>query len=292
MNTHAPTTAVNEDIEKTLLEIFDFCDSVEDLNKDDMFLVGYRDIERTLANVKEISLKFKKMKHDLFLLDEKKDNLTEDQIFELLDAKNKNDKNIETLIKRLTTFKRLDEGFKDILNIGIIQALEELEEIEVVKSYNNTNPIIPKCHPRDDEYICVCGKPHLKNLMVCSHHSLEYENFIIGSECVKHIEIFAMLQTCEETKNKFLNITDYFKTQNFKLTKKPCTQCNRYRVGNNNNYKGAESVKNRICTYCYMKVKIENEYKYVIKCNQPGCCVGFINKKYKTMCCDCWKNKN
>jgi len=266
----------NEDIERSIKEIVKFCMTSEKIN----ITFNDNNTQKTLEQVREITNKQRLLSYDLHRLHLKKDNLTEEQVKKLKRTQEIYNKSIAKLLAKLKQYEKLDEGFRTILGLGIIQAMEEMNIEEVCRydDMNDSSQIVDNCNPKDDEYICVCGKPDLKNLMICSHKNLEYENFIIGSTCCQHFEIFAMLQACEETKREFTKVSDYVTKYKYKLTNKPCRGCGEYKVSKTI---GKIPYKNIYCKDCIevkggiVKVKCDNcpfNFKYKAGVSRCGLC--------------------
>jgi len=225
-----------------------------------------------LEKVSLIASNHVNIKREIFIIEKNKDNLTEDRKQQIEEILNIYTDAIKQLKKSLFAFSRLDQGFKDILGIGIIEALQDIIIIDQCTSHTNVNMIIPECHDdMTNSYMCVCGKDHLHNLLICDHPNLpEFENMIIGSVCTQHFKIFALLQSCEENRKNFLKIYEYAKSTKYKLTKKKCSICDCYNVRLSNNFTGEEKIKNTICSKCYK----------VHKCNNG-------TTTYKTKCLSC-----
>jgi len=213
-----------------------------------------------------------KIKTEIVLIEKNKDNLTEERKQQIEETLNVYTDAINELKKSLRAYKRLDEGFKDILGVGIIKALEDVEIIDQCTADTNVYPIIPECYEvKTCDYRCVCGKEHLNNLLICDHPNLpKFENMIIGSVCTAHFEIFSLLQSCEENKQNFKKIYEYAKSTKFKLKNKKCSICGCYKVRLSNNFTGEEKIKNTVCHKC---IKVHKCYNGTIT--------------YKTKCLSC-----
>ena len=258
---------IDKEIKKTLNNIIKYVKITKQITID---------ISKTETNITEkielVALNHVNIKTEIFLIEKNKDNLTEERKQQIEETLKIYSDAINELKKSLRAYERLDNGFKDILGVGIIEALEDVEIIEQCGSITNVNTIIPECYdPLHNNYKCVCGKDHLVNLLICDHPNLPYsQNMIIGSVCTQHFEIFSLLQSCEENKQNFLKIYEYAKSTKYKLTKKKCSICNCYNVRISNNFTGEEKIKNTVCSKCYK----------VHKCNN-----GTI--RYKTKCLSC-----
>ncbi len=245
--------------------------------------------QTTLDNIRLIAESHINIKAELFMIELNKDNITEERNKQIKETIKIYKEAITELKTKLTAFKRLDDGFRKILGVGIVKAMEDIIIVNQCRSLYNVDLIIKECHPMDDEYICVCGKEGLVNLLVCHHPNLpKTENMIIGSVCCEHFEIFALLQSCKESKNNFLKIYKYAKKTKYKLTKKKCIKCDKYKVQISNDFKGEEIIKNDVCSNCYKIYKCVNgNITYKTKCLS---CDNFINYKMDK-CISCEKKE-
>jgi len=172
-------------------------------------------------------------------------------------------------------YKRLVEYNKDDDDLHQVVCENNIDEERNVKNGNN--------------FMCLCGKAHLKNLHIFSHENT-IKNLVIGSSCIHQVEKLKLVYSENiELCNKLNNIISQLKTAEKRLTHKECYKCGDLSIKKNKDY--PHPNQKIYCKDCLLKnkdfIKCECCFFKTIKGGQRD-----YHGKYKRICGTCWHNNN
>tara|TARA_R110000823_G_scaffold118370_6_gene242171 strand:- start:359 stop:1039 length:681 start_codon:yes stop_codon:yes gene_type:complete len=193
------------------------------------------------------------------------------------------------------TFIALKKNLLDISNkTDLLDAICDLDYINNIHFDDdeddpikliNINNIDGDLHYKKDNFKCLCGKTHLKNLNIFSLKNKE-QNIIIGSTCIDRIHNLTSIHS----KNIALinKITEILELIDIDITKKennPCLKCGDLAIKKKTDYKNPH--RNHLCKTCI----ISNNYIYCKDCPKK-INIEYLRGTIKIRCKSCWfKNR-
>jgi len=194
------------------------------------------------------------------------------------------------------TFIALKKNLLDIsYRNDLLEAVCDLDYLDNVKydededdpfKIINQHEIDCDLHFPKDNFKCLCGKTHLKNLNIFSLDGKD-ENIIIGSTCIDRIQNLTSIHTKnEKLLNKITEILQLIDVDIKKNENKPCLKCGEYAIKKKTDYKNPH--RNHLCKTCI----INNNYIHCKECPKK-IKIEYLRGTIKIRCKSCWwKNRN
>ena len=190
------------------------------------------------------------------------------------------------LKKNLLDISGIDDLIKSVLMLEYInnEKFEDDYEGEATEIIDNNN-IDSQLHWKNENFRCLCGKSHLKNLNIFSLENKE-KNIIIGSTCIDKIHILSKLhQNNEALINKITEILQLMDIDTTKKENKPCLKCGEYLIKKKTDYKNPH--RKNLCKICIIK----NNYICCKDCPKK-IKIEYLRGTIKIRCKSCWwKNR-
>ena len=154
--------------------------------------------------------------------------------------------------------------------VGSVAAAENISERNIHQANNN--------------FVCLCGKQHLKNLHIFSHQDCD-ENIVIGSSCIKQVEMIADLYKDNvELFGKLTEILRKLKEAEKVLSHNLCQGCENVWIPKNK--KNVSYAWERdICKDCLSKYKTHWRCSRCPKWHK----IKKTMRGWNKICWQCWK---
>jgi len=249
-----------------------------------------------LMNATETQLRMKRSVYDLSLIE---DELDEDGIKKCEELIKEYTKYIEFVKKKLATYLKFKRNMEAITNENLGDALKNMYSVQdCIKTGDLVEEVIDECYKysvpqQADVYHCVCGYNPLFNISVFDHPNTD-KFFIIGCECIKHLEFYALFEKNDDIAKAIRDIYKKYKENRCKLNKLKCKGCDdrtlvkpsketrELRITENKNY------KNLYCKACYH----EDNGFIRVKCSDLNCNSLKQFNEWRPKCISCWKKDN
>tara|TARA_R100000654_G_scaffold2545_3_gene9393 strand:+ start:1223 stop:1861 length:639 start_codon:yes stop_codon:yes gene_type:complete len=149
--------------------------------------------------------------------------------------------------------------------------------------------ISPMCFDGIGEnFMCLCGKPHLKILNICSYKSHQ-DTYLLGSECIERLkELDCMKVADPQLKSKLDSWINIIKEKSLERGKKKCLTCGLKKV--RKGYEYQDKRRKLFCKNCikgdYFKCPICKNWEKMKKEHALN-----FKGEVKDKCKTCWKRE-
>jgi len=238
-------------------------------------------------------LSMKRNVHDLSLIE---DDLDENGIKKCEELIKEFTKYIEFIKKKLATYIKFKRNMEAITHETLGEALKNMFSVkDCIKADDLVEEVIDECFKYSetqgaDVFHCVCGYNPLINISVYDHPNTE-KFFIIGCECIKHLEFYALFEKNDDIAKAIRNIYKKYKENRCKLNKLKCKGCDdrtltkpskktrELRISQNKNY------KNLYCKACI----VDDDKGFIkVKCSELNCNNLRQFNEWRPKCLACW----
>ena len=190
------------------------------------------------------------------------------------------------LKKNLIDISKTDDLLKVVCNLNYINNVKysDDEEDDPIKIIIDNN-IDEELHYRNENFRCICGKTHLKNLNIFSLNKKD-KNIIIGSTCIERIATLSNIYTKNiKLINKITEILQLIDIDIIKNENNPCLKCGDLSIKKKTEYKNPH--RKNLCKTCI----ISNDCIFCKDCPKK-ISIEYLRGTIKIRCKSCWwKNR-